>query len=245
MTNQVAVNIEYWAYQENNSLVEPAGMAEFIHDLEQNYVARVRGRPGDLGGGLYELTIHVIASISVGDVVRLIADGIAFDLLKVGAKSFVFRPLFEAFRKLKDRSKEPTAVDVYEVQFIFNDTKITVSKLPGGSAFESLGDIFQALVQNFQSLKANGNEPPYEIHIPVFEDPSGEICRFRQLLDVDETIENTSQTNYLKFWGVRYDFSRAIRVFDVERKLLIDSPYLTIEEYWKAWEEKRRLNSYS
>lgn len=240
MANQVALNIEYWAFQEDGKgLFLPDGMNEFIEELQQNYVARVHGRPADLGGGLYEFAVQVIASISIQDVVKLIADGMAFDMLKVGAKNFAFRPLLQAFRRLKGRAKE-SAVDINQVRFIFNDAEITISKVPGSSVYESLEGVFQALVENYQSLHANGDEPPYEIHIPVFEDPSGELCRFRQLLDVDETIKDASKSSYLNLWGVRYDFDRTVRVFDIKRRLLLDSPYLTVEEYWAAWNDSRQ-----
>ena len=73
-----------------------AGIAEFQNDLNQEYVSRIHGRPGDLGGGLYELAIQVIANISIQDIAKLIADGIAFDLLKSGTKSFVLRPFLAA-----------------------------------------------------------------------------------------------------------------------------------------------------
>jgi hypothetical protein len=240
MNNQVALNIEYWAHQEEgNALLEPTGMTQFVEELEQNYVARVHGRPADLGGGLYELAVQVIASISIRDVVKLIGDGVAFDLLKIGAKSFVFRPMLDAFRKLKGRSQE-TVVDIHEIRFVFKDAEIIISRIPGCSIYESLKDVFQVLVENYPRLQANGDEPPYEIHVPVFEDPSNEICRFRQLLDVDETIQDANQSSYLKLWGVRYDFDRTVRVFDIKQKVLVDAPYLTVDEYWKAWDENRR-----
>ena len=242
MTNNVALNIEYWACQEgDNALLEPVGMPEFIEDLEQNYVARVHGRPADLGGGFYEFAVQVIASISINDVVKLISDGVAFDLLKLGAKSFIFRPLLEAFRKLKSGAKD-TAVDIHEIRFIFKDAEIIVSRIPGTTVYECLEGIFKTLVVNYSTLKANGNEPPYEIHVPVFEDPSGEVCRFRQLLDVDETIQDADQASYFKLWGVRYDFARAVRVYDLPRRILIDSTYLTVDEYWKAWDETRKAS---
>src|SRR3990167_8792622 len=102
MNHDLAINIDYWAVQEGKSdLWQLAGIEEFQDDLSQEYVSRVHGRPGDLGGGLYEFAIQIVANVSVQDVVKLIADGIAFDLLKSGAKSFVLRPFLAAYEKLK------------------------------------------------------------------------------------------------------------------------------------------------
>ena len=102
--------------------------------------------------------------------------------------------------------------------------------------------IFVQLSKSIESLKGKTQEYPYVIHIPLFEDPEQKICRFRSLLDVDETIESITNESYLKLWGVRYNLEGKIRVFDVKNNLLIDSHYMTQDEYWKAadkeWEKE-------
>ncbi len=243
MTNNLAINIQYWAYQEDGrTLSQPEGMDTFVAELQSEYVARVHGRPADLGGGLYQLAVQIVATIAIGDVVKLIADGVAFDLLKAGAKSFVLRPFLNAFAKLKSSAKSQK-VDISELRFVFNDAEILITSVRPDSLYENIGEIFKFLVENFQHLQANGNESPYEITIPVFQDPTGEICRYRTLLDVDETIENVSVASYFGLWGVQYDFDRTVRVYDVERKQLIDADFLTVDEYWKKWDEHCRRTS--
>ena len=240
MNHDLAINIDYWAVQEGKSdLWQLAGIADFQDDLSQEYISRVHGRPGDLGGGLYEFAVQVIANISIQDVVKLIADGIAFDLLKSGTKSFVLRPFLAAYEKLKARNTE-REVDIHEIRFMFNDAEVVVSKICGNSIYESLGAIFQVLARDFDCLRNGNGEYPYTIQVPVFEDPEKKLCRFRVLLDVDETIEGVSSANYLGYWGIYYDFERASRIFDVKRKLLIDSDFLTIDRYWQEWERDRK-----
>lgn len=240
MSHDLAISIDYWAIQEGKSeLWQLAGIAEFQNDLSQEYVSRVHGRPGDLGGGLYEFAIQVIANISIQDVVKLIADGIAFDLLKSGTKSFVLRPFLAAYEKLKARNTE-REVDIHEIRFMFNDAEVIISKLRDNSIYENLDAIFQILARDFDCLQNGNSEYPYTIQIPVFEDPEKTICRFRVLLDVDETIERVSSADYLEYWGIYYDFERTSRVFDVKRKLLIDSDFLTLDRYWQEWELDRK-----
>lgn len=236
MSHDLAINIDYWAIQEGkDELRKLIGIKDFQDELSREYVSRVHGRPGDLGGGLYEFTIQVIANISLHDVVKLVADGIAFDLLKSGTKSFVLRPFLAAFDKLKARNEE-REVDIHEIRFMFNDAEIVISKICNNSIYESLGEIFQTLTQDFNHMRNGNSEFPYSIQIPVFEDPEKRLCQFRVLLDVDETIEKVTRANYLEYWGIYYDFERTSRVFDVKRKLLIDSDFLTTDRYWQAWE---------
>ncbi len=240
MDRTLAINIDYWAVQEGkNNLIQLAGLAEFEEEISQSYVSRVHGRPGDLGGGLYEFTIQVITNISFHDVVKLIADGIAFDLIKSGAKSFVLRPFLAAYEKLKARNTDHN-LDIQEIRFMFNDAEVVISKISDNSIYDSLGEIFQVLAQNFGHLRNGDGEYPYSIQIPVFEDPEKRLCRFRVLLDVDETISKVTKADYFGYWGIYYDFERKSRVFDVKRTLLIDSDFLSIDRYWQEWERDRK-----
>ncbi len=96
--------------------------------------------------------------------------------------------------------------------------------------------MFIQISNSIDSLKGETGEMPYIIHVPVFEDREKKVCRFRSKLDVDETIQSMSNEDYLKLWGVRYNLEGKIRVFDVKKNLLIDSHYLTQEEYWEETE---------
>ena len=186
MNHDLAINIDYWAVQEGKSdLWQLAGIEEFQSDLGQEYVSRVHGRPGDLGGGLYEFAIQVIANISIQDVVKLIADGIAFDLLKSGTKSFVLRPFLTAYEKLKARNTE-REVDIHEIRFMFNDAEVVVSKICDNSIYESLGAIFQVLARDFNCHRNGNGEYPSPSQVTVIEGPEKKLCRFRVLLDVDD-----------------------------------------------------------
>jgi hypothetical protein len=236
MESKSAVRISYWAIQEGVKIIDPVGMIEFKEELSQSYVSSVHGRPGDLGGGLYEFTIEFLTNISIQDVAKFIAGGVAFDLLKLGTKAFVLRPFIAAYEKLKKKNKEGD-VDIHELKFIFQDAEVIVSKICTGSIYDSLGSIFRAISENYEFLKNRDGEFPYTIQIPVFEDPEKTLCRFRVLLDVDETIGHVTSANYQDYWGIYYDFERASRVFDVKRKLLIDEDFLTLDRYWQKWEK--------
>lgn len=237
MDQNGAVKVSYWAISDaTNTIQEPIGIVEFRDELAQSYVSLVRGRPAGLGGGFYELTIEFLAAISIHDVLRLIADGIAFDLLKSGTNAFILKPLLVAYEKLKKRNSK-RALDIHEVSFIFQDAEVIVTKTGADSIYTSLGEIFKALAESYGALKNRNGEFPFTIHIPIFEDPDRRFSRYRMLLDVDETIQNVSSKAYFEYWGIRYDFEMQSRVFDVKRQLIIDESFLTPSEYWREWEK--------
>lgn len=234
----VAVRIDYWTYPDGSFTgIEPEGIEEFRRELQDVYVSLIRGQSGALGGGLYDLIVHVTSSISLRDVVDLILGGVAYDLIKSGANSFLLQPLIAAIGKLKSRNKK-RSIEVDELKFSFQDADIIVKKIGAQPLFNDLGRIFKTLAENFEFMKGQKGEYPYVIHIPVFEEPNPHFSRFRALLDVDETIQDVTTGSYFKYWGVRYNLEGQIRVFDVHRRLLIDATYMTQEEYWKAWERE-------
>jgi hypothetical protein len=235
----IAIKVEYWTLPDGSPTgEEPEGIEEFRSDLQDVYVSLVRGQSGACGGGLYEFVVHVTTSITLRDVANIILGGIAYDLVKTGTHSFILRPLIAAFEKLKARNQKRN-IDINELRFSFQDADIIVKKIGTQPLFEDLGRIFRALAESFESMKGQTGESPYLIHIPIFEDPDHRFCRFRTLLDVDETIQGVTSDSYLHFWGARYNLEGQIRVFDVHRRLLIDARYMTQDEYWEAWDRER------
>lgn len=236
MDPTIAVTIDYWAIQEGkDGLVQLSGIEEFQHEISQSYISRVHGRPGDLGGGLYEFAVQIITNLTLGDVMALAGSGIAYDILKSGTNQFILQPLLQSYSKLKAKNSDLN-LDINEIKFIFKDTEIIIKKICNNSVYDCLGDIFRMLAESYIDLKNQNGEYPYSIQVPVFEDPEKKICKFRVLLDFDEPITNVKRDDYFGYWGLCYDYERACRVFDVKRKLLIDSVFFTSDLYWNAFE---------
>lgn len=242
----ISVTIKYWTYPDGSPTGrEPDGIEDFRNSLSASYVSLVRGQAGALGGGLYELSIELVTSISLRDVVGLIAGGVAYDVIKSGAHSLVLRQLISAYEVLRAKNKKEN-IEVEDLKLTFQDADLFIRRVTAKPLFDSLGEILKQVADNYTAMKGKTGEVPFEVHIPVFEDPEKRLCRFRDLLDVDETIENITQADYFRYWGVRYNLEGQVRVFDVSRKLLIDERYLTRREYWEEWHrdwvEKRRHN---
>lgn len=234
----IAIKIEHWTLPDGTPTgEEPEGIEEFRTDLQNVYASFVRGQSGACGGGLYEFVVNITSSITMRDVASAILGGVAYDLVKSGTRSFFLHPLIVAFEKLRSKNQKRD-IEIGELRFSFQDVDVIVNKSGRKPIFDDLGDIFKALAERFESIKGRTGETPYVIHIPVFQDPDPRFCRFRSLLDVDETIQVANSDSYLKYWGVRYNLEGQVRVYDVQRSLLIDTSYMTQEEYWEAWNKE-------
>src|SRR6185312_9994098 len=98
--------------------------------------------------------------------------------------------------------------------------------------------ILRSLAECYAAMRLASGEWPFSIYVPVIEDTDDRrLARFRAVLDVDETMRPKS-SDYLKYWGLWYDFDRHFRVFDVQQRLLLDESYMTRDRHWKAWHER-------
>lgn len=234
MQNGCAVKVSYWAEQiGENRLHDLVGIDEFRKELADAYPSIVRGRPGDLGAGLLHLAVEFVTSISLGDVAGFLASGVAYDLIKDGTRALVLRPFLQAYRKLKERNKD---LDVDSIRLVMGDSVVVVYRLSEDSVIENIESILRTIANEYHHLVRRSGEVPFEIHVPVFQDPApNPPARFRVLLDVDETLEPKPPKDYLRYWGLVYDFSRRpgleSRVYDVGGHFVLDEEFLTQRMY--------------
>lgn len=238
-----AVRVDYWAEAEYGKigLLQPEGLDEFRNELTANYVAQVRGRPGALGG-LYGLAVEFFSSFTLHHFLNLILDGIAYDLVKSGSDALVLRPFLAAYRALKKRNMQRfSGMRIERLTLNFQDSIVLIHELRSVDLAANVEPVLNALASHFRNLTLPSGERPFFISIPVVEDPAEDrLCRFREFLDVDENVEDISAERYLEFWGLRYDFANASRVYDVGNQVLFDAGFCTQAEYWQEWEKRRR-----
>jgi hypothetical protein len=235
-TPDPSVKIHYWFGEGDLD-----GVEEFRSELSANYsITEVKGRQGGLGGGLYTLFIEIASSITLPNFLQLIVDGIAFDLIKLGAHNLMLRPLLAAQKKLRARNRGEDA-DIAQLKLLFNDSVVTIdaaSRVHQKIA-DSVGELLTLLARHYEHLTLATGERPIHIYIPVIED-TGEnpVSRFRAVLEVDEEMRISNKV-FFEYWGLKYS-TGAIRVYDVARKLLIDEKFVSREFYWDRTQERWR-----
>jgi hypothetical protein len=239
----IAIKVNYWAEQVGETtLREPEGIDDFREELSQNYFSVVQGQPGDLGGGLYHLAVELISSVTLAGIAGYLASNIAWDIIKAGTTTFVLRPLVDAYRKLRERNRE-IDVDVETLSIVFQDTLLIVHRIGPDSIVTNLEEILRTVGREYAHLLRPSGEKPFSIRIPVFEDHAHDrLSRFRELLDVDETIQPKA-ADYFGFWGVEYVFSRITCVYDAHAHQTLDAEFLTIDRYSEEWDRRYRLST--
>lgn len=232
MEKSTSVMVRYWIATDSPiNFRDLEGIDDFRKDLAAEYLSLVKGRPAG-AGGVARLYVEILSTLSLSHITQLLIDGVAFDLIKDAARSFVLRPFLAAYKKLKMRNSE-RSIDIAELQIEFQDCLVVIHETSRDTIFNHLEKILMTLAQNYDRLRLKSGELPFAIHIPVVEDPDKErTCRFRVIGDIDETIRSKGPTDYFEFWGLVYDRARVVRVYDVTRQLLIDENFNTLERHW-------------
>ncbi|HXA78694.1 MAG TPA: hypothetical protein VNV41_16285 [Candidatus Acidoferrales bacterium] len=243
MNPTASVKIRYWVSHNNTSLQfrDLEGIEDFRAELADAYVSTVQGRPAGAGGWL-RLWVEFQSQCSLSELVRILLEGTAYDLLRRAGTEFILKPFLGAYQKLKERNAE-RHIEIAELRFIFEDAIVVVEDLPNTDLLSQLEKILHTLAENYDRLMLQSGERPFEIQIPIFEDPAEDRpYRFRQILEEDETIplEQFSAADYFRLWGLQFDYAGLMRVYDVERQLLIDESFYTRSQYWAAMTERWR-----
>ncbi|MFZ2541009.1 MAG: hypothetical protein WAW75_04445 [Gallionella sp.] len=216
------------------------GVEEFRSELSASYsIAEVKGGQGELGGGLYTLFIEIASSIALPNFLQLIVDGVAFDLIKLGAHNLVLRPLLAAHKKLRTRNHRGDDADIAELKLLFNDSVVTIdaANRVHQKIADSIGELLTLLARHYKHLALATGERPIHIYIPVIEDTGEDpVSRFRAVLEVDEEMRISNKV-FFEYWGLKYS-KGAVRVYDVANKLLIDEAFISREFYWDRMQDR-------
>ncbi|MFI5419452.1 MAG: hypothetical protein ACHQ1H_00645 [Nitrososphaerales archaeon] len=232
METDTAVVIRYWISSDDPiDFPDLDGIEEFRNALSDDYLTVVRGRPSG-AGGLVHLTAELISSFPLSHIVQLLLDGIAYDLIKEGSRSFILRPFIAAYHRLRDKNKE-RLLEIAELKIEFADCQISVHEVSRDTVIDNIERILHFLAYNYGRLALPSGELPYEIHVPVVEDPDTECAtKFRILANIEETITGCPD-DYFRYWGIAYGYPWERRVYDVREKRLLNESFSTVQEYWQ------------
>jgi hypothetical protein len=225
-----AIVVKYWVATDHLPFDDLKGVQEFRDELASAYVSVVSGRAAG-AGGITHLLVELTSTLSISHLVQLILDGAAFDLIKHGAEAFVLRPFIAAYKHLQQRNKGDF-IDIGEMKVQFRDSLLVLHEVSSNTLVSELENILTALARSYDKFLLKQGQAPYTVEIPVFEDPEEDRPRrFRVIGDIDETVRSRGPEDYVGFWGLEYDHA-GLRVFDVQRQLLLDEEFNTLDRHW-------------
>ncbi|NKI32533.1 hypothetical protein [Croceivirga thetidis] len=112
-----------------------------------------------------------------------------------------------------------TKFDLKELSIHLSDTSIVVERLYCMSIVEQLATIMDSICSNFVHITLGLTEMPYEIFVPVFEEKSS-----NGMLPT-HCESNRGPEDYFKYWGLYFDSSSKMMVYDYGSKKVISGDF--------------------
>lgn len=212
MTNYVAVKLSYKASGLNG--INQDDLDVLNTELKENYISHISPNPGPQSGGLVDAFVEVILDTSFTDFFRALRDGFIVDTVIRGKKSFLLKPLFDAFKRMEVKNEY---WDYTSVRFFFNSTQVIVFGM--NNMFTSrLSIVFDAIIKNYKNLGE-----PHEIIIPIIK---GTDSAGKAILSTYEG-EDFEPEDYVRFWGVSYNSGFETMIYDVGQSQLFEGSWNT------------------
>lgn len=174
-------------------------LTNFAKILEQYYFSHVSVGRDVTPNGELELTIDMTCPF---DLVTSLAH---FNVREWGYMNAFASPLEHAFELLENQNFRP--MDIKELNFFFKDTTLVIKNIYQRSIVEELNQILKELSKHYEFITHGGKLLPYEIYVPVFEEP----------MDLDAHHKETTPTDYFSHWCIYLDSELDARIYDVKR----------------------------
>ena len=196
------------------------GIDEFKKDLEKDYQFQLRPKwiPAFAEGGEFWLTIFINSKLG-GFLISAVAGGIAWDLIKVGAKNYVLEPFFRALEKLNLKNEyNRRGLSILKLKFQFDDCEIFVGGL--NKNFTSvLSSIFQEISKRKPLFEEEVGQEVIKIELPIEVDQRDGIDENYKYL-IDTFNEDYTPEAYLKLWKLTFPTDFPVMLYNFENDTL-------------------------
>lgn len=175
------------------------GLNEFKEEIKKDYPVQDRPKwiPSYSEGNEFWLDVF-INSPAFEFVKNIVIGGLAWDLIKLGAKKINLKPLLQSIEKLLDQNIGTISFE--NVLLEFDD--ITIKIIGVNECFISnLSRIFDALYKEIPYLQSKGLKNISRIVIPVTKSEENNEVRYSYGLDDLSTNEQDFLTNWEIFAG--------------------------------------------
>ena len=165
--------------------------------------------------GIWDSVIEIIINLELKDYVMFILGGASWDLIKTGTRSFILKPLVQAFEKLETNFEN---FDYTSLRLRFQDTEIVIYGLEN-LLTSKLGTTMPLIAEHYHNI-LKGDITPHTIFVPIRFDEISE-----EYVDYGEG-DDFNLNEYKKLWGVFYDpFGYEQDVYDVTQNKLLSKKF--------------------
>ncbi len=165
--------------------------------------------------GVLYINIQITSYFSLPEAISLLLmpNSKNNGLLNFSQNLYCFQKMY---RRLTNSLKMP--VEIQEIAIYLQNTDVIIHKTHENCILKEIQEIFSNLIGHFEHYSNTKGEIPFEIHIPVLENPCATTCdKAPAMLKTAPSLESP----YLTYWGFYFNSLRTPVIYDLKSTLFI------------------------
>lgn len=199
-----------------NSFVALEGLLDFIKVLEKDFFATIKVHWNyDADSEKTDLILELFCNYGLTESLHHFNNQSWGGFIMDKENSTMHSSFKTAFQKFCDSNNG--IIDIAEASFHFNDSSIIITRIYDSSVVEQLDNLIMKISEHFVHFTKGLTEMPYEIFVPVFEDPTQNIFEIEQ--------------NYFDYWGIYFEDNSEhnAMVYNLRTKQLSKEDFFLLE----------------
>ncbi len=192
-----------------------SGLFLFKKRLEQLFFSDIIIRKSDSLGKSHKMIIEVSCNFSLWEGMSNLKAGIWAQFRKSSNKAYAGSEFYKLITQLKEKNSFP--IEVEEFSIIFQDCNIIINQIHEDSIPEQLDVILTRLARHYKNL-TQGQEVPYEIFIPVFEEDTKSDNSSESFFP---KVNTNKKPNYFDYWGLYFTSEDDAVIYDFKMQSII------------------------
>jgi len=208
------ISIEY-----NNREFE--GIEEFKSSLVENYHHQIRPKWISACSEGAEFWMTIFVNTGIADFIKgAIAGGLAWDVIKIGGKKYIFSPIYNALEKLnKDNSKNWGGLKILKYKLQFDDCEIHVGGV--NKNFTSIfSTLFNEIAQRKPEFEKEIGQKVIKIELPI--EFIEHLENVNKQFSLDSHNKDYSIKVFKNLWKVTFSTEFPIMIYSFKDKKLFE-----------------------
>ncbi|MGD1841188.1 MAG: hypothetical protein ACFB0B_09870 [Thermonemataceae bacterium] len=239
MSKSIDIKISYLGMGNQSFSEDYQDTDLFLDEIEKEYLIHIKREMGYRGGGIYEFFIHILADVTLKDLITNtflygVTGGLATDLVKKGM-NLSLKPFFDAYKTLKRKNKQQQHLDISSIKFECRDALVVLYGIFNESLPTMISEITEALIKHYDVISEYNDKQVKEIHLPIvrYQQSDSDIpqsmqssYKFGYPSHLGQAIEKPTKEDYFNYWGLKYKFQHSKCIFDVKNERLFEEDWL-------------------
>ena len=191
-----------------------------LNSNHYNYQLRPTHIPAAAEGAEMWMTILINSDISLF-IFQAITGGLLWDIIKVGGKKYILKPLFDSIEKLNKGNSRFGGLKILTLKFQFDNCEIIVGGLRQNFT-AVISSVFQEVARMKPKFEEDQNgRTVIKIELPVYQD-SRILNKSISTYQLETYYDDFSLSHFKTLWRVTFATEYPVVIYDFDKKQYIE-----------------------